>query len=201
MWSPRLLVLGCRMWWCFGVDWVSSIRCINVFIFPKTKKKKKERTIPSLLCHLRSRQELQAFWSKFDVSYLDHRDFYRFMIRSVRGGSWILHSSEREKLSSFSSFLSSTIIVCTRKNNGDDCQALQWIWDAPHRVGDNNTVLVLRDAICYLIIGSFGLWKVPAEKTADTVYNAIKAGYRLFDGAFGMWSISQNEFISNVDWG
>lgn len=30
----------------------------------------------------------------------------------------------------------------------------------------------------------FGLWKVPAEKTADTVYNAIKAGYRLFDGAF-----------------
>ena len=33
---------------------------------------------------------------------------------------------------------------------------------------------------------SFGLWKVPAEKTADTVYNAIKAGYRLFDGAFGM---------------
>jgi D-xylose reductase len=30
----------------------------------------------------------------------------------------------------------------------------------------------------------FGLWKVPAENTADTVYNAIKAGYRLFDGAF-----------------
>ncbi|KAH6892746.1 D-xylose reductase [Coprinopsis sp. MPI-PUGE-AT-0042] len=29
----------------------------------------------------------------------------------------------------------------------------------------------------------FGLWKV-TENTADTVYNAIKAGYRLFDGAF-----------------
>ncbi|KAL2820604.1 NADP-dependent oxidoreductase domain-containing protein [Aspergillus granulosus] len=30
----------------------------------------------------------------------------------------------------------------------------------------------------------FGLWKVPRESTADTVYNAIKAGYRLFDGAY-----------------
>ncbi|EXJ81249.1 oxidoreductase [Capronia epimyces CBS 606.96] len=30
----------------------------------------------------------------------------------------------------------------------------------------------------------FGLWKVPADKAADTVYNAIKAGYRLFDGAY-----------------
>jgi len=30
----------------------------------------------------------------------------------------------------------------------------------------------------------FGLWKVPLETTADTVYNAIKAGYRLLDGAF-----------------
>ncbi|KAF2163570.1 hypothetical protein M409DRAFT_26180 [Zasmidium cellare ATCC 36951] len=29
----------------------------------------------------------------------------------------------------------------------------------------------------------FGLWKVPAESAADTVYNAIKVGYRLFDGA------------------
>jgi len=29
----------------------------------------------------------------------------------------------------------------------------------------------------------FGLWKV-TENTADTVYNAIKSGYRLFDGAF-----------------
>lgn len=30
----------------------------------------------------------------------------------------------------------------------------------------------------------FGLWKVPNETAADTVYNAIKAGYRLFDGAY-----------------
>ncbi|KAK9457916.1 NADP-dependent oxidoreductase domain-containing protein [Dipodascopsis uninucleata] len=32
-------------------------------------------------------------------------------------------------------------------------------------------------------ITGFGLWKVPQESCADTVYNAIKAGYRLFDGA------------------
>ncbi|KAK7518791.1 NADP-dependent oxidoreductase domain-containing protein [Phyllosticta citriasiana] len=30
----------------------------------------------------------------------------------------------------------------------------------------------------------FGLWKVPKETAADTVYNAIKDGYRLFDGAY-----------------
>ncbi|CAI6334424.1 unnamed protein product [Periconia digitata] len=30
----------------------------------------------------------------------------------------------------------------------------------------------------------FGLWKVPQESAADTVYNAIKSGYRLFDGAY-----------------
>jgi len=29
----------------------------------------------------------------------------------------------------------------------------------------------------------FGLWKVTKSSTADTVYNAIKSGYRLFDGA------------------
>ncbi|WPH02855.1 Aldo/keto reductase [Acrodontium crateriforme] len=29
----------------------------------------------------------------------------------------------------------------------------------------------------------FGLWKVTNETCADTVYNAIKTGYRLFDGA------------------
>jgi len=32
------------------------------------------------------------------------------------------------------------------------------------------------------IVG-FGLWKVTRSTCADTVYNAIKAGYRLFDGA------------------
>ncbi|CUS12051.1 unnamed protein product [Tuber aestivum] len=30
----------------------------------------------------------------------------------------------------------------------------------------------------------FGLWKVTNKTCADTVYNAIKTGYRLFDGAF-----------------
>lgn len=29
----------------------------------------------------------------------------------------------------------------------------------------------------------FGLWKVDNKTCADTVYNAIKTGYRLFDGA------------------
>lgn len=32
----------------------------------------------------------------------------------------------------------------------------------------------------------FGLWKVNNDTCADTVYNAIKSGYRLFDGACGM---------------
>lgn len=31
----------------------------------------------------------------------------------------------------------------------------------------------------------FGLWKVDNPICADTVYNAIKAGYRLLDGACG----------------
>ncbi|PNP82945.1 hypothetical protein FNYG_03267 [Fusarium nygamai] len=30
----------------------------------------------------------------------------------------------------------------------------------------------------------FGLWKCPADHAAETVYNAIKSGYRLFDGAY-----------------
>lgn len=36
------------------------------------------------------------------------------------------------------------------------------------------------------IVG-FGLWKVTNETCADQVYNAIKTGYRCFDGACGMW--------------
>lgn len=31
----------------------------------------------------------------------------------------------------------------------------------------------------------FGLWKVDPSIASDVVYNAIKAGYRLFDGACG----------------
>jgi D-xylose reductase len=34
----------------------------------------------------------------------------------------------------------------------------------------------------------FGLWKVNNDTCADQVYEAIKAGYRLFDGACGMFS-------------
>lgn len=30
----------------------------------------------------------------------------------------------------------------------------------------------------------FGLWKVAPEAAADLVYEAIKSGYRLFDGAY-----------------
>jgi D-xylose reductase len=32
----------------------------------------------------------------------------------------------------------------------------------------------------------FGLWRIPNDSCADAVYNAIKAGYRLFDGACGI---------------
>lgn len=35
----------------------------------------------------------------------------------------------------------------------------------------------------------FGLWKVDNAIAADTVYNAIKVGYRLFDGACGKQSL------------
>ena len=31
----------------------------------------------------------------------------------------------------------------------------------------------------------FGLWKVDKDTAAQTVYDAIRAGYRLFDGALG----------------
>ena len=41
----------------------------------------------------------------------------------------------------------------------------------------------------------FGLWKVDNATCADTVYNAIKTGYRLFDGACGMYSISRVAWI------
>ena len=37
----------------------------------------------------------------------------------------------------------------------------------------------------------FGLWKVPNESAADIVYNAIKTGYRLFDGACGTYIHSE----------
>jgi D-xylose reductase len=51
----------------------------------------------------------------------------------------------------------------------------------------------------------FGLWKVDNATCADTVYNAIKVGYRLFDGACGMWQIynckSDALTFSSLDYG
>lgn len=42
----------------------------------------------------------------------------------------------------------------------------------------------------------FGLWKVDNDTCADTVYEAIKAGYRLFDGACGTFKITTTTSIS-----
>jgi len=42
----------------------------------------------------------------------------------------------------------------------------------------------LNNGINMPLVG-FGLWKVDNAVAADTVYNAIKEGYRLFDGACG----------------
>lgn len=33
----------------------------------------------------------------------------------------------------------------------------------------------------------YGTWKIPNNVCADQIYNAIKAGYRLIDGACGMY--------------
>lgn len=37
--------------------------------------------------------------------------------------------------------------------------------------------------LTWLTLGSFGTWKIPRDTAATTVYNAIKAGYRLLDSA------------------
>jgi len=44
------------------------------------------------------------------------------------------------------------------------------------------TVVLKRTSQRMPLVG-FGLWKVTRSTCADTVYNAIKSGYRLFDGA------------------
>ena len=44
-----------------------------------------------------------------------------------------------------------------------------------------------------------GLWKVDCNTCADTVYNAIKTGYRLFDGAFGTHSPTNPSFDGRVN--
>jgi D-xylose reductase len=45
-----------------------------------------------------------------------------------------------------------------------------------------NHTLTLNNGAKMPLVGH-GLWKIPKDKTATHVYNAIKAGYRLFDGA------------------
>lgn len=42
------------------------------------------------------------------------------------------------------------------------------------------------------------LWKVNNDTCADTVYNAIKSGYRLFDGACGK-SSTLNPVRATID--
>jgi hypothetical protein len=44
----------------------------------------------------------------------------------------------------------------------------------------------------------FGLWKVDNATCADTVYNAIKVGYRLFDGACGKLPAPQAPRFSSL---
>jgi D-xylose reductase len=44
------------------------------------------------------------------------------------------------------------------------------------------TITLSRTGAKMPLVG-FGLWKVTRSTTADTVYEAVKAGYRLFDGA------------------
>ena len=46
----------------------------------------------------------------------------------------------------------------------------------------------------------FGLWKVNNDTCADQVYNAIKTGYRLFDGACGQYPfvIESTSILANV---
>lgn len=44
--------------------------------------------------------------------------------------------------------------------------------------------LKLNNGVQMPLVGH-GLWKIPNAKIADHIYNSIKAGYRLFDGAAG----------------
>lgn len=45
----------------------------------------------------------------------------------------------------------------------------------------------------------FGLWKVNNDTCADQVYAAIKAGYRLFDGACGMQLSPAHQWWHDTD--
>lgn len=52
-----------------------------------------------------------------------------------------------------------------------------------------STTLTLNNGFLMPLVGH-GLWKIPNDKVADHVYDAIKAGYRLFDSACGIISSS-----------
>jgi len=48
----------------------------------------------------------------------------------------------------------------------------------------SSQTLTLNNGLQMPLVGH-GLWKISNDAVADHVYNAIKAGYRLFDGACG----------------
>lgn len=54
--------------------------------------------------------------------------------------------------------------------------------DFPHTVTMSAPTVKLNNGHSMPLVG-FGLWKVDNAVCADQVYNAIKTGYRLFDGA------------------
>lgn len=55
--------------------------------------------------------------------------------------------------------------------------------DASRRVSESVTFLLHPNSHTLETRCSFGLWKVDNATCAQTVYRAIQAGYRLFDGA------------------
>lgn len=59
-----------------------------------------------------------------------------------------------------------------------------------------NHTLTLNDGKEMPLVGH-GLWKIPNEKVADHVYNAIKAGYRLFDSACGTFNFPIDDASTN----
>lgn len=61
----------------------------------------------------------------------------------------------------------------------------------------NTPYLTLNDGTKMPQVG-FGLWKVDNATCADTVYNAIKTGYRLFDGACGTFSSLQHTYAPST---
>jgi len=57
----------------------------------------------------------------------------------------------------------------------------------------SNHTLTLNNGKKMPLVGH-GLWKIPNDKVADHIYNAIKAGYRLFDSACGKLKLQTEEY-------